>query len=203
MQLFMLNYYKKYIDCEIEKIVRVDYAGECGAVDIYKSQQEYFINRNEINDADDLQLTIEEEVVHKNFFENLIKKEKYRPTFFSPLWELFGKFVGKKTAKFGIKYVDLTTIGVEAVIVEHYQGQIIKLNHLRNLVHDVLNDSEKEPYLMKIDSLCENINKFYNEELDHKINSELKVGNIGKIDLFFQHIIGFGTKVVINIAKNF
>ena len=72
----------KKIDKELlEKFIRVDHAGERGAVKIYEGQ---LLALNTLVRDDDLKKTIEKMKVHEkehcDFFENEIKKRNIKPT---------------------------------------------------------------------------------------------------------------------------
>ena len=76
---------------KIEEFIRVDHAGERGAVKIYEGQ---LLALNTLVKDEALKKTIEEMKVHEkehsNFFEEEIKKRNIKPTKFLPLWDLLG-----------------------------------------------------------------------------------------------------------------
>ena len=113
---------------KIEEFIRVDHAGERGAVKIYEGQ---LLALNTIVKDDDLKKTIEEmkvhEEEHRDFFENEIKKRKIKPTKFLPLWDLLGVGLGFGSTIIGKRAAMLCTASVEEVIDEHYQDQINQL----------------------------------------------------------------------------
>ena len=79
----------------IEEFIRVDHAGERGAVKIYEGQ---LLALNTLVKDEALKKTIEEMKVHEkehsNFFEEEIKKRNIKPTKFLPLWDLLGVGLG-------------------------------------------------------------------------------------------------------------
>ena len=109
----------------VEEFIRVDHAGERGAVKIYEGQ---LLALNTIYKNDELKDTIlemrEHEREHCDFFENEIKKRKIKPTRFLPLWDLLGVGLGFGTTLLGKKAAMLCTASVEEVIDKHYQDQI-------------------------------------------------------------------------------
>ena len=111
-----------------EEFIRVDHAGERGAVKIYEGQ---LLALNTIVKDEELKRTIEEmkvhEIEHCEFFENEIKKRKIKPTKFLPLWDLLGVGLGFGSTILGKKAAMLCTASVEEVIDEHYQNQINQL----------------------------------------------------------------------------
>ena len=76
---------------KVEEFIRVDHAGERGAVKIYEGQ---LLALSTIVKDENLKKTIEDmkvhEVEHCQFFENEIKKRDIEPTKFLPLWDLLG-----------------------------------------------------------------------------------------------------------------
>ena len=80
---------------KVEEFIRVDHAGERGAVKIYEGQ---LLALNTLVKDENLKKTIEEMKIHEKehceFFENEIKKRKIKPTKFLPLWDLLGVGLG-------------------------------------------------------------------------------------------------------------
>jgi ubiquinone biosynthesis monooxygenase Coq7 len=119
---------------KIEEFIRVDHAGERGAVKIYEGQ---LLALNTLVKDEKLKKTIEEMKVHEKehceFFEKEIKKRNIKPTKLLPLWDLLGVTLGFGSTLLGKKAAMLCTASVEEVIDKHYQNQI-----------DQLDKSEKE-----------------------------------------------------------
>ena len=134
---------------KIEEFIRVDHAGERGAVKIYEGQ---LLALNTLVKDDDLKKTIEEMKIHEKehceFFEKEIKKRNIKPTKLLPLWDLLGVGLGFGSTLLGKKAAMLCTASVEEVIDKHYLDQINQLNN-----------DEKE--------LKKNIIKFREDELHH------------------------------------
>ena len=112
----------------IEEFIRVDHAGERGAIKIYEGQ---LLALNTIVEDESLKKTIEEMKIHEkehcDFFEKEIKKRKIKPTKFLPLWDLLGVGLGFGSTILGKKAAMLCTASVEEVIDKHYQNQIDQL----------------------------------------------------------------------------
>ena len=110
---------------KVEEFIRVDHAGERGAVKIYEGQ---LLALNTLVKDENLKKTIEEMRVHEKehceFFEKEIKKRKIKPTKFLPLWDLLGVGLGFGSTILGKKAAMLCTASVEEVIDEHYKSQI-------------------------------------------------------------------------------
>ena len=113
---------------KIEEFIRVDHAGERGAIKIYEGQ---LLALNTIVKDENLKKTIEEmkahEKEHCQYFEKEIKKRNIQPTKLLPLWDLLGVGLGFGSTILGKKAAMLCTASVEEVIDEHYQNQINQL----------------------------------------------------------------------------
>ena len=168
---------------KVEEFIRVDHAGERGAVKIYEGQ---LLALNTFVKDEDLKKTIEEmkihEMEHCEFFETEIKKRKIKPTKFLPLWDLLGVGLGFGSTLLGKKAAMLCTASVEEVIDEHYQNQI-----------DQLGSDEK--YLKK------KIIKFREDELHHKDIAYDKGATKKGLYSIMDKIIKTGSKVAINISE--
>ena len=167
----------------VEKFIRVDHAGERGAIKIYEGQ---LLALNTFIKDDNLKKSIEEmkehEKEHCDYFENEIKKRNIRPTKFLPLWDLLGVGLGFGSTILGKKAAMLCTASVEEVIDEHYSNQISQLE----------NDEKK---------LKEKIIKFREDELHHK-NIAYEQGATKKgIYSILDQIIKTGSKIAINISE--
>jgi len=130
----------------LDRIIRVDHAGEFGAVRIYEGQ--YAVLKN-TDQAETIKHMKEQEEVHREKFEQLLTERRIRPTLLSPLWGVAGFALGAGTALLGKEAAMACTEAVEEVIDEHYQHQLQQLG-----------DDESE--------LKETIQKFREEEIEHR-----------------------------------
>jgi len=174
---------KKTNKSKVEEFIRVDHAGERGAIKIYEGQ---LLALNTFIKDDDLKKKIEEMKVHEkehcDYFENEIKKRKIQPTKFLPLWDILGVGLGFSSTILGKKAAMLCTASVEEVIDEHYSDQI------RQLGSDEKNLKEK-------------IIKFRDDELHHK-DIAYKEGATKKgLYSILDKIIKTGSKIAINISE--
>ena len=173
----------KKTDSKVEEFIRVDHAGERGAVKIYEGQ---LLALNTIVKNDNLKKTIEDmkehEIEHCQFFENEIKKRKIRPTKFLPLWDLLGVGLGFGSTLLGKKAAMLCTASVEEVIDKHYLDQINQLG-----------PEEKE--------LKKKITKFRQDELDHKDIAYEEGASKKGIYSVMDKIIKTGSKIAIRISE--
>ena len=168
---------------KIEEFIRVDHAGERGAVKIYEGQ---LLALNTLVKDEKLKKTIEEMKVHEKehceFFEKEIKKRNIKPTKLLPLWDLLGVTLGFGSTLLGKKAAMLCTASVEEVIDKHYQNQI-----------DQLDKSEKE--------LKNKIIKFREDELHHKDIAYEKGASKKGCYSILDKVIKTGSKIAINISE--
>ena len=174
---------KKTNKKKIEEFIRVDHAGERGAIKIYEGQ---LLALNTFVKDENLKKTIEKmkshEKEHLDFFNKEIKKRNIKPTKLLPLWDLLGVALGFSSAIIGKKAAMLCTASVEEVIDEHYQNQINEL------------DSNEKV-------LKEKIKKFRDDELHHRdIAYEQGASKKGLYSIL-DKIIKTGSKVAINISE--
>ena len=174
---------KKTKKNKIEEFIRVDHAGERGAIKIYEGQ---LLALKTIRKDVNLQKTIEEMKIHEkehcDFFEKEIKKRNIKPTKLLPLWDLLGVGLGFGSTILGKKAAMLCTASVEEVIDDHYKNQI-----------DQLGSDEKE--------LKDKIIKFREDELHHKDIAYEKGATKNGLYSLLDKIIKTGSKVAINISE--
>jgi ubiquinone biosynthesis monooxygenase Coq7 len=174
---------KKINKTKIEEFIRVDHAGERGAIKIYEGQ---LLALNTFIKDDDLKKTIEEmkkhEKEHCDYFENEIKKRNINPTKLLPLWDLMGVGLGFGSTILGKKAAMLCTASVEEVIDEHY------LNQIKQLGNDEKNLKKK-------------IVKFREDELNHKDIAYEKGATKKGIYSILDKVIKTGSKIAINISE--
>ena len=167
----------------LEEIIRVDHAGERGAIKIYEGQ---LLALKTFKQDEELKKKIEDmrehEKEHFEYFDKEIQKRNIKPTKFLPLWDLMGITLGFGTAMMGKKAAMLCTASVEEVIDGHYKDQTYKLG-----------DDEKE--------LKEKIKKFRDDELHHKEiaydNGATKKGLFGVLD----KVIKTSSRIAITISE--
>ena len=109
----------------IKRMIRVDQAGEYGAVRIYEGQLSVL---GKSASAPTLEHMAEQERRHLDAFNKLIPEHRVRPTALLPLWHVAGFTLGAGTALLGEKAAHACTVAVEEVIDEHYTGQIARLD---------------------------------------------------------------------------
>ena len=167
----------------VQEFIRVDHAGERGAVKIYEGQ---LLALNTLVKDESLKKTIEDmkihEVEHCQFFEKEIEKRNIKPTKFLPLWDLLGIGLGFGSTLLGKKAAMLCTASVEEVIDKHYLDQINQLG-----------PEEKE--------LKQKITKFREDELHHKDIAYEEGASKKGLYYFMDKVIKTGSKIAINISE--
>ena len=174
---------KKTDNKKVEEFIRVDHAGERGAIKIYEGQ---LLALNSLIKDENLKKTVEEMKIHEkehcDYFESEIKKRNIKPTKLLPLWDLLCVGLGFGSTILGKKAAMLCTASVEEVIDKHYANQINQLE----------SDEKK---------LKEKIKKFRLDELHHKDiaydNGATKKGLFGLLD----KVIKTSSRIAITISE--
>ena len=167
----------------LEEIIRVDHAGERGAIKIYEGQ---LLALKTIKEDSALRDKIEEmkehEKEHLEYFEKEIQKRKIKPTYLLPLWDIMGVTLGFGTAMLGKRAAMLCTASVEEVIENHYQNQLKKIGE------DEIDLKTK-------------IEKFKGDEINHKnIAYEPGATNKGFYSIM-DKVIKTGSRIAITISE--
>ena len=136
----------------IERMVRVDHAGEYGAVRIYEGQLAVL---GSSPDAQTIRHMAEQERHHRATFERLVVENRVRPTALLPIWHVAGFALGAGTALLGREAAMACTVAVEEVIDGHYARQIEELEARR----------DEHPGNAALKQVCE---RFREEELEHR-----------------------------------
>ena len=138
------------VQSRLAEILRVDHAGELGAVHIYQGQRAVLgAAKGKERLADQLEEMEGHEAVHLARFDALLNQHGVRPTVMTPLWRLAGFALGAGTALMGEKAAHACTEAVESVIEKHYAGQVAEL-------------ADRDP------ELAAELAKFRDEELAHR-----------------------------------
>ena len=167
----------------LEEIIRVDHAGERGAIKIYEGQ---LLALKTIKQDETLKNIIEEmkdhEKEHLEYFEKEIQKRNMKPTYLLPLWDLMGISLGFGTALLGKKAAMLCTASVEEVIENHYENQLRKIG-----------EDEKD--------LKTKIKKFKGDEVNHKNIAYESGATKNGLYSIMDKIIRTGSKIAITISE--
>jgi ubiquinone biosynthesis monooxygenase Coq7 len=111
---------------DTEAMIRVDHAGEYGAVRIYEGQLAV-LKRRKSASVETIQHMADQEQRHLKTFDRLVNERRVRPTALEPVWRVAGFALGAVTAAMGEKAAFACTAAVEEVIDEHYASQVAAL----------------------------------------------------------------------------
>ncbi|HTR85504.1 MAG TPA: demethoxyubiquinone hydroxylase family protein [Reyranella sp.] len=113
----------------VERVIRVDQAGEFGAVRIYEGQLAAMRWRGKSNTiaARKIAAMARAEREHNKVFDRLLSERRVRPTILSPLWGVAGFALGAATALLGDEAAMACTVAIEETIDEHYASQAAQL----------------------------------------------------------------------------
>jgi len=167
----------------LAEMVRVDHAGEYGAVQIYRGQQAVF-GRSETK-AHAARLIAEMEAgeqEHLRTFDRLIAERGVRPTIMAPIWRVAGFGLGAVTALMGEKAAHACTEAVEDVIEEHYARQSAALEGV---------DQELKQY----------VDRFREEELAHRDTAVEQGARDAPGYAMLSAVIKFGCRTAIRISE--
>ncbi|QGR02306.1 demethoxyubiquinone hydroxylase family protein [Ehrlichia ruminantium] len=165
------------INSVLDQMIRVNHAGEYGAVCIYHGQELVF--RKKLIGEKILEMKRQEQK-HFSYFDSIMREKKIRPTAFIPIWHVMGVMLGVTTAMLGEGAAMACTVAVEDVISEHYQDQI-----------SILDDSE----------LRRKIVQFRDEELEHHNIAACHNSANGKDYKVLSYLIKKTCKIAIAVSK--
>lgn len=135
-------------EAQLDRILRVNHAGEYGARRIYEGQLAV-LGRSPA--APVIRKMWEQEAKHLSYFDEALPKRRVRPTLLHPLWHVAGFALGAATAMMGERAAMACTVAVEEAIDEHYAAQSAELE-----------DRAEEQ------ELKETIDAFRADELEHR-----------------------------------
>lgn len=130
----------------VERMIRVNHAGEYGAKRIYAGQLAVLGNSPSAPVIREME---EQEQKHLDVFTDMVASRRVRPTALMPIWHMAGYALGAATALMGEKAAMACTMAVESVIDEHYASQ------------------EKELSQMEEKELQATVSQFREEEKEH------------------------------------
>ncbi|MCX8134111.1 MAG: demethoxyubiquinone hydroxylase family protein [Roseococcus sp.] len=163
----------------LERVIRVDHAGEYGAKRIYQGQLAVLRGTKHEPTIRHMQ---EQEQVHLDTFSRLIAERRVRPTALLPFWHVAGFALGALTAAMGPRAAMACTVAVEEAIDEHYRAQ-----------EENLGEDEAE--------LRADIARFRAEELEHR---DIGIANEAELTPGYRLLsaaIKLGCKVAIKVAE--
>lgn len=167
----------------LHEMIRVDHAGEYGAVQIYRGQLAVFRNQEGRDRIAGLVAEMEAgEKTHLDTFDRLIVERGVRPTALAPLWRIMGFGLGAATALMGEKAAHACTAAVEEAIEEHYAAQARDLDGV-------------DPELKTI------VEKFRADELEHRDTAIVEGARNAPGFGVLSGAIKFGCKVAIRVSE--
>ena len=167
-----------------EEMLRVDHAGEYGAVAIYRGQLAVFERQSgKERITGQLKEMAGQEQEHLDAFDKLLNAGSVRPTALSPVWNAAGFALGAATALLGEKAAHACTEAVETVIEEHYGDQIAEL--------EAAGETE----------LAARMTKFRDEEVAHKELATAEGAAQAPAYPVLSALIRFGCRAAIRISE--
>jgi ubiquinone biosynthesis monooxygenase Coq7 len=134
-------------EADVDAMIRVDHAGEFGALRIYEGQLAVLSRMPGAEaSAEAFRHMAAQEKQHFDAFAEIVKTRGVRPTALEPVWHVAGFTLGAATALMGEKAAMACTVAIEDVIDEHYTRQIETLEAmpeeaaLKRKVEDFLAD---------------------------------------------------------------
>ncbi len=166
----------------LHSMIRVDHAGEYGAVAIYRGQRAIFDRLPHKARISSLLQDMEAgEARHLTAFDDLLAERKIRPTLLAPFWNAAGFGLGAATALLGEKAAMACTAAVEDVIEKHYADQIAALE-------------SAEP------EIAATLRQFRDDELEHKHTAETEGAEAAPGYRLLSAAIRLGCHAAIRIA---
>lgn len=138
----------------MDKLLRVDHAGEYGAVRIYQGQMAV-LGHSQVGKT--LEEMHRQEQVHLTNLQRVMPQRRVRPTALLPLWHVAGYALGAGTALLGKEAAMACTVAVEEVIVEHYNNQLRDLHEQSQVSGNKENEDIRKMIV-----------KHRDEELEHR-----------------------------------
>ncbi len=168
----------------LKEMLRVDHAGELGAVRIYDGQLAGLsFHPKSTSTRRQIRHMHQQEKEHLAEFNHTLPARRVRPTALQPFWHVAGGALGFATAALGEKFAHACTAAVETVIDHHYEEQI----------QQVRKEGDH--------GLADKLSKFQAEEVEHK-NLAIAQG-AEEIPLYgaFRQIVEAGCRTAIRLSE--
>ena len=164
----------------IGKMLRVDQAGEYGAVRIYAGQMAVMGARGP--HAQTIMAMADQEARHRRDFDALLARRGGRPTLLQPLWHVAGFALGAATALISPEAAMACTAAIETEIDNHYGHQL-----------DELAGSDPE--------LCDLIAQARAEEVEHRATALASGAEQAPAYPLLSGAISLGCRLAIRISE--
>ena len=168
------------LDPRLDRILRVDQAGEYGAVRIYAGQMAVMGDR--APHSDKVAHMAAQEADHRAAFDALLARRGARPTALQPIWHVAGFALGAVTALMGPKAAMACTAAIETEIDNHYGHQL-----------DELAGSDPE--------LCDLIAQARAEEVEHRATALASGAEQAPAYPLLSGAISLGCRLAIRISE--
>ena len=164
----------------IRRILRVNHAGECGAVHIYASQSKRA--HQDFPDLKDwLEQTLDHEMTHRSRFLNAMPERGAKPCRLLSVWRWGGALLGSITSLTGRQGVLACTAAVERTVHRHLDEQI---NFL--VRHDI--------------ALAGLISEIQKDEIEHLAHAENQLASLSFYDRLLSTAISVATETLIFVS---
>jgi len=164
-------------------MVRVDHAGEFGAVRIYEGQLAVLRGRPGMDQTvAEIEHMASQEDTHLETFDRLVNERGVRPTALAPFWHVAGFALGAATALMGPKAAMACTAAVETEIDNHYAAQLNELD-------------DKDPELKGF------VEKFREEEIEHRDHALASGAEEAIAYPLLSRAIRFGCRAAIHLSE--
>jgi len=170
-------------EARLAEMLRVDHAGEYGAVQIYRGQRAIFDHATGASAIAECLKEMEDgEAAHLRTFDRLLAERRVRPTLLGPIWSAAGYALGAATALLGEKAAMACTAAVEEVIEKHYAAQAEELK-------------ATEP------ALAQTLAAFRDDELAHKETAEAHGAAAAPAYPLMRFLIQTGCRAAIRLSE--
>lgn len=163
-----------------EAMLRVNQAGEFGAIRIYAGQLAVMGDRTPI--SGEIAAMAQQEAGHRERFDALLVQRGVRPTVLQPLWSAAGFALGAATALIGPEAAMACTAAIETEIERHYTEQL-----------EELGDDDPELSAM--------IQEFRDDEREHRDTALASGAERAPAYPFLFNAIRMGCRVAIAVSK--
>lgn len=165
---------------EAEKMIKVDHAGENGAVNIYRGQRVIakLFHPNLVANLIEFQ---KHEEQHREIFRHYLDSKNIRRCISYHACGLGGLILGLATGILGRKAIAATTYAVEHVVLRHLAEQISWLR-------------QSDPAALS----C--VSRIFEDEKSHYDSAELQLGKLDRLTRSLIFIVKFSTESVIRFG---
>ena len=165
----------------IERMIRVNHAGEFGAKRIYAGQLAVMGDRTPA--ARSIAHMAEQEERHLSAFDKMMTERGVRPTALHPVWNVAGFALGAVSAAIGPEAAMACTVAVETEIDRHYSEQLAEIG-----------DSDPELSAM--------IEDFQADELEHKATALEQGAERAPAYPLLSALVRMGCRTAISLSKH-